>query len=476
MKEFFGRDDLLDALKSLWDKRVASLVTCRGRRRIGKSTLIEEFARRSGARFLKLEGLRPKPKLSNADQLRFFISQLALQTECDRSDVSDWLEAFSRLDRQIGNRKTVVLLDEISWMGFYDPTFPEVLKVAWDNFFSRHPRLVLVACGSVSMWIRKNIVDNGAFAGRRSYDFVVPELPLKECVKFWGKRMTREDLGEVLDVLSVTGGVPKYLEEVKSVLSADENIRRMAFIPKSVLASDFEEMFRDVITGESGFRTEILRALVDAPLNVSELAAKLGKERNGHFSDALEELQEAGFIGVDEGVNPETGKDVQEMRYRLKDNYVRFYLRYIEPKLSIIERGGYAFTSLEQLPGWEAIKGLAFENLVINNFRELLPRLGLERSLVTSAAPFRKGREERGSGVQIDLLLQTNRSVYVIEVKRRAEIGHAVVDEVDEKIARIKRRRGISYKTALVYDGHLSKAVEADGYFDATIDIREVME
>lgn len=326
------------------------------------------------------------------------------------------------------------------------------------------------------MWIRKNIVDNGAFAGRRSYDFVVPELPLKECVKFWGKRMTREDLGEVLDVLSVTGGVPKYLEEIKSVLSADENIRRMAFIPKSVLASDFEEMFRDVITGESGFRTEILRALVDAPLNVSELAAKLGKERNGHFSDALEELQEAGFIGVDEGVNPETGKDVQEMRYRLKDNYVRFYLRYIEPKLSIIERGGYAFTSLEQLPGWEAIKGLAFENLVINNFRELLPRLGLERSLVTSAAPFRKGREARGSGVQIDLLLQTNRSVYVIEVKRRAEIGHAVVDEVDEKIARIKRRRGISYKTALVYDGHLSKAVEADGYFDATIDIREVME
>ena len=58
--DFFGRDAELDELEGLWGKRVASLVTCRGRRRIGKSTLVEEFARRSGARFIKLEGLRSR--------------------------------------------------------------------------------------------------------------------------------------------------------------------------------------------------------------------------------------------------------------------------------------------------------------------------------------------------------------------------------------------------------------------------------
>ena len=52
---FFGREDLLEQLSSLWNKRVSSLVTCRGRRRIGKSTLIEQFANRSKARFLKIE-------------------------------------------------------------------------------------------------------------------------------------------------------------------------------------------------------------------------------------------------------------------------------------------------------------------------------------------------------------------------------------------------------------------------------------
>ena len=75
----------------------------------------------------------------------------------------------------------------------------------------------------------------------------------------------------------------------------------------------------------------------------------------------------------------------------------------------------------------------------------------------------------------MDLLLQTRRSIYIVEVKRRNEIGHEVVDEIDAKVARIKRPNGVSVKTALVYDGHLAKTVEADGYFDAVIDIRDIM-
>ena len=72
MKDFFGREELLAALKHLWAKHVPSLVTCRGRRRIGKSTLIEEFASRSGTFFIKIEGLRPKAGFTNKDELAYF--------------------------------------------------------------------------------------------------------------------------------------------------------------------------------------------------------------------------------------------------------------------------------------------------------------------------------------------------------------------------------------------------------------------
>ena len=73
---FFGREDIFERLEALTQKRVASLVTCRGRRRVGKSTLIEEFARRSHARFIKIEGKRPKDKLTNADELKTFARQV----------------------------------------------------------------------------------------------------------------------------------------------------------------------------------------------------------------------------------------------------------------------------------------------------------------------------------------------------------------------------------------------------------------
>ena len=77
---FVGREEQLEQLKALWHKPVASLVTCRGRRRIGKSTLIEEFARRNRVRFIKLEGIEPQPGVTNETQLNAFAQQLAEQT------------------------------------------------------------------------------------------------------------------------------------------------------------------------------------------------------------------------------------------------------------------------------------------------------------------------------------------------------------------------------------------------------------
>ena len=75
---FVGRSDQLGLLEALWRKPNASLVTCRGRRRIGKSTLVEEFARRSKARLFRFEGLAPRKGMTNDDQLGEFAAQLSL--------------------------------------------------------------------------------------------------------------------------------------------------------------------------------------------------------------------------------------------------------------------------------------------------------------------------------------------------------------------------------------------------------------
>lgn len=475
---FYGRDEILSDLSALYKKRGASLVTCRGRRRIGKSTLIEVFAEKAGAKFLKIEGLKPKEKLTNDDELANFAAQLAVQTGCESTPPQNWLNAFVRLDREIPRvGRVVVLLDEVSWMACYDPTFAGTLKIAWDNYFKKHDRLILVVCGSVSSWIKDNIIDDGSFYGRRSLDVVVPELPLRECVKFWGRAAQRLDVREILDVLSVTGGVPRYLEEIEPGASATENIRKMCFRPKGILREDFGEMFNDVITRQPTFTSSVLRCLEDGARSVSEIASSLNVEKGGRISNALQQLVEAGIVAADEGLNPLTGRKGREVLYRMRDNYSRFYLKYIEPAAKMIDEDAFEFGSLDRLEGWESIMGLSFENLVVNNFRNIVGAIGLGTAQILSAAPYRRegDRKRGGGGVQIDLLLQTRRSVCLVEVKRQREIGREIIDEVDEKVQRLPRRQGISVRTALVYEGHLAPIVEADGYFDAVVPFRSLL-
>ena len=478
-REFFGRESEFAQLSGLWKKRVASLVTCRGRRRIGKSTLIEEFAIRSGARFIKLEGLRPKSGMTERDQLAFFAAKLSAQTGCESTAPADWYSAFVRLDRELRDQEqTVVLFDEISWMAQYSLTFPEILKNAWDDLFKKHPRLVLVLCGSVSSWIRDAIVRNRAYVGRRSLDMVVGELAPAECVKFWGRHAGRIDTREIVDVLSVTGGIPRYLEEVDPSLSALENIKRLCFAPQSVLREDFDDMFNDVITAQSRFSSRVLKTFVSGAKTATEVAKALKIEKGGDVTTSIENLREAGFLAEAGRVNPETGTELRERRFRLRDNYARFYLKFIDPHKRIIDDGAFSFASLDELDGYEPVMGLAFENLVVNNYRLLIPFLHLDGLVITSAGPYmrRAGKGERGrKGCQIDLLIQTRRTICVVEIKRRREIGREIIDEVDKKVRAIKRPSGVSIRTALVYDGHLSPIVAADGYFDAIVPFSEFL-
>ena len=466
---FFGREEEMATLESLWRKGTASLVTCRGRRRIGKSTLIEEFARRSGARFLKIEGVAPGRGVNNKVQLRSFREQLARQTKRRFAALSSWAEAFAELDQCLGSGKTVLLLDEISWMGKYDAAFPGELKIAWDNLFKKHARLVVFLCGSVSTWISKNILNNTGFVGRASANMVVGELPLDICLKFWGRKAARTSVRDIFDVLSVTGCVPRYLEELDPSLSADENIRRMCFTPDAMLRDDFQKIFNAVFGGEAVTKRRILETLAEAPATLSEICAALGVGRSGNISDHLDDLSVAGFISGDPGIDPSTGAESKHCRYRLRDNYTRFFLKYIRPNGRTIDAGAFRFNGIESLNGWDAMMGLQFENLILANLASLLPMLGMERTLLKSAAPFRQTATKRHAGCQIDLLLQAERKICVVEIKRRKEIGLEIIGEVEAKVKALSLPRDISVRTALVYDGRLAPSVEADGYFDAII-------
>ncbi len=473
---FIGRQDQLDALSQLWDKRTSSLVTCRGRRRIGKSTLISEFARRTADRFINIVGLPPRKGMTDRAQRRNFCGELADQTGTDIAMAKNWTEAFKSLDNAIPDSgRTVVLLDEISWMGSRNPDFAGFLKTAWDKRLKQHANIVLVLCGSVSSWIAENILDSTGFVGRDSLDIEVGELSLAESTSMFGMAGQRLSSRELFDILSITGGVPKYLEEVHPEWPVEENVRQLCFMPRGTLFREFNETFSDVFGRRASSRGAILQNLAESPLSVAELAKAMRKTPNGKLTKALKDLEYAGFVARDSGVNPQTGEPLRMERYRIKDNYTRFYLRYVAPRRQAIAKELFKFSSLEQLNGWETMLGLQFENLILNHVEDLLPRFGLERSLVLSASPYTRRACNGGKGCQIDLLIQTERMALVVEIKRRKEIGHDIIDEVNAKVAALDVSRHLSIRTALVYDGDLAPSVVADRYFDFIVDAKSLL-
>ena len=473
---FIGREYYLDLLASLWKKRTSSLVVVSGRRRIGKSTLVERFATLSKCRFIEIEGLAPDKSMTNEKQIANFCGRLSKATGLPEARASNWSQAFDALDAAVSKTaRTIVFLDEISWMGAYDASFAAYLKNAWDTQLSRKGALILVLAGSVSAWIQGNILQSRGFVGRISLDITLPELPLADCRQFWGRKAEHTALRDMLDLLSVTGGIPKYLQEMDPSLDADENIRRLCFMPEGYLFRDFNSIFSDVF-GNALVKRKILQKLADGPSTLSDISTALGYEANGHLSDELRDLTEAGFIAAGKGLNPSTGGSVRQIQYRLRDNYTRFYLKFIAPRETSIRQGVFQFTTMDRLPGWDAILGLQFENLVINNLDSLCPLIGLEGRLVTSAAPFLRRKTAVSPGLQVDLLIQTPKSLYIVEIKRRKKIPTSIENDIQDKIQKLRLPRSKSVRTVLVYDGEIAPEVVENGFFDYLIPIERMFE
>lgn len=120
------------------------------------------------------------------------------------------------------------MFDEISWMGSEDPDFLGKIKNAWDQKFKKNPNLLFVLCGSASSWIEENILNSTGFLGRVSYTLTLGELPLKDCTHFWLEASKNISAFEKFKILSVTGGIPRYLEEIDPTLSAEKTFEHFA--------------------------------------------------------------------------------------------------------------------------------------------------------------------------------------------------------------------------------------------------------
>ena len=190
MSNFVGRENELSVLAEFLKKKSASLIVIKGRRRIGKSRLVEELAARNPFdAFYRFSGLPPTAYTTAQSQREVFAGQIASQfgshVELTGAITQDWSSLFRQLSEKTRKGKILLLFDEISWMGSKDTDFIGKLKDAWDIYFKKNDQLIFIICGSISTWIEDNILSNTGYVGRVSLDLIIKELPLTDCSKFW---------------------------------------------------------------------------------------------------------------------------------------------------------------------------------------------------------------------------------------------------------------------------------------------------
>ncbi len=475
---FKGRQNEITRLLNVTKKNVASFVVVKGRRRVGKSRLIDEYSKYF-EKYYKFEGLAPEKNITAMQQLEEFSSQISRQFKTANASYNNWSDALWAIGERVQTGKCLLFFDELSWMGNKDTTFLAKIKSFWDNQLSKNHELVFIVCSSASAWIEKNLLSSTAFVGRVSFTITLEELPLVDCNKFWPDNISAY---EKFKILSVTGGIPKYLEEINPKECAEENIKQLCFTDGGFLVMEFKRIFSDLFLRNSEFYKKIIAVLAAGSKEQSEIQAEICKKDDqqhyGRIPEYLWELEEAGFIRRDYSWDIRTGKDSRISQYRLQDNYLRFYIKYIEKNLGKIKRSAFNFKSLTSLLEWNAIMGYQFENLILNNRQVIHKILGLTADEIICENPYFQKPNKRLPGCQIDYMIQTKFScLYICEIKfSKNKIDGTVIKELKEKINALKFPRGFSYRPVLIHVNGVSDDVIDDDYFYAIIDMAQLLE
>jgi len=476
MARFIGRKTELKKLQKFSEKKIASFIVIMGRRRIGKSRLIAEFSKSFSHHYFFI-GLPPDKDVTAQHQLDEFSRQMARALNTAYARYEDWSDALWALGEKLKSGKILLVFDEISWMGSKDPTFLGKIKNFWDLYLKNNDQLIFIVCGSASSWIKKNLLSSTGFVGRISYNLTLKELPLLECNQFWPPNISPY---EKFKILAITGGIPRYLEEIDPKVGAEENIKNLCFTKGALLARDFENIFSDLFLTDSLFYKKIVEVLATGAKEREEICESLGIAPSGRISGYLQELKLAGFVTRDYTWNIDTSTNSKLSKYRLSDNYLRFYLKYIQKNLDKInqDEDGFHFSSLGSLPEWHTTLGLQFENLVLNNRKLIREALNINPGEVIWDNPFFQRKQAHIPGCQIDYLIQTKfNTLYIFEIKfSKNKIDSSILDQMQKKINALKHIKGFSFRPVLIHVNGVSEEVIESGFFSSIIDFSKFLD
>jgi AAA+ ATPase superfamily predicted ATPase len=327
---FIGRERELDVLAELADSGRAELFVLLGRRRVGKTELLQRLCRDRRAVYFLAAQVRDR------DNLRAF--QRALQEGLrdplfENVEFPDWAAALTVAAERAGDERLIVVLDEFPYLCEANRGLPSLVQRFWDQH-GKDSSMMLVLCGSqVSFMEREVLAERSPLFGRRTAQRRLEPLAPSATLAFF-PNWSRTDR---LTAYAILGGMPAYLRRFDTNRSLDENLMREVLRPEGYLFDEVQYLLRTELQNPATYNS-ILGAIAQEAERVGDIALTVGVDSPtaNKYLHVLRELR------IVERTVPLTDADPLRSRrgvYRISDRFLSFHFRHVQPNLSMIEAG-----------------------------------------------------------------------------------------------------------------------------------------
>jgi uncharacterized protein len=406
MEQLIGRHEEVGYLSAALSSGRAEFVAVYGRRRVGKTFLVRQVFQPHMA--FQLTGLAN----ANAGQqlTNFSVAFKAVAPQPQPVAPANWFEAFGWLQalvaQQPGSGPVVVFLDELPWLDTPRAGFVGALEHFWNSYGSANPRLKLVTCGSAASWMFQKLINNrGGLHNRVTKRIHLQPFTLAEVELFFRHNRVNLDRYQVVQLYSVLGGIPFYLNEVEPGRSAAQIIDRLCFTPGGLLQTEYQNLYRSLFV-----RADTHMAVVEAlsrkgmGLTRDEIINAANVPNGGQLSRVLDELELSGFIRQ---YTP-LGRISRNSLYQLTDPFTLFHLRFMHNAKA---QGAGTWLNLLDSSRWRAWSGYAFEMVCLLHVEALKRALGIS-GIYTEVSSWRS--QKSSPGAQIDLLIDRKDNVITV--------------------------------------------------------------
>ncbi|WP_295364153.1 ATP-binding protein [uncultured Succinivibrio sp.] len=387
-RKIIGRKKECERLDECMNADQAQLVIVYGRRRVGKTYLINEYFENRFA--FKITGSYGQPK---EVQLKIFDTSLSRQNGVNKLNSKDWFEAFNSLRDYLEtldtNEKQVIFFDEMPWLDTQKSSFLAAFEWFWNDWASTRRNLIFIVCGSATSWMDEKIANNkGGLFNRQTCKLFLKPFSLNEVEEYLQSKNIEWSRYDIVQCYMIMGGIPYYLSLLNSKLSLSQNIDALFFTDRGELSDEFEHLYRTLFTNSASY-IKVVESLSKKKggLTREELLKSTGRQTGGELSVILKNLELSGFIRISNFFN----KKKKNALYQLCDYYTSFYFKFIKDNYGKDE---HYWSNAVDNPAKRTWEGLVFEQICRDHVTSIKKKLGISGVLSEESSWYVRGDTE----------------------------------------------------------------------------------